>query len=66
MARIAGVTVHKTRSGKIDKITLSVRRWGHIVEDVLDRIAVERNKNKPEVDWEDIKKSLDKKSSSKK
>lgn len=61
MARIAGVTVHRTRAGRVSKITLTARRWGHIIEDVLDRISVEKNKNKPESDWDSVKKRLDKK-----
>ena len=43
------------------KVTLSAHRWGHLIEDILDRITVEKNKSKAEVDWEAVKKKLDKK-----
>ena len=61
MARIAGVTVYRTKTGRVNKITLTARRWSHLIEDVLDRITVEKNKDKGEVDWEVVKKRLDKK-----
>ena len=61
MGRIAGVTVHRTKTGRVNKLTLTARRWRHLIEDVLDRITVEKNRNKSEVDWELTKKKLDKK-----
>ena len=61
MSQISGLTIQRTRTGKVTKVTLSARRWGHIIEDILDRITVEKNKNKAEVDWESVKKKLDKK-----
>ncbi len=61
MAGIAGVTIHRTKSGRVNKITLTTRRWRHLIEDVLDKIAVEKNRDKSEADWELVKKRLDKK-----
>jgi predicted ATP-dependent protease len=61
MSQISGLTIQRTRAGKVTKLTLSARRWGHLIEDILDRIAVEKNKDKAEVDWEVVKKKLDKK-----
>lgn len=61
MSRIAGVTVYRSKTGRVNKITLTSRRWSHLIEDVLDRITVEKNKGKKETDWELVKKKLDKK-----
>jgi hypothetical protein len=61
MSRIAGVTVHRNKTGRVNKITLTSRRWKHLIEDVLDRITVEKNKDKKETDWELVKQKLDKK-----
>jgi hypothetical protein len=61
MSQISGLTIQRTRTGKVTKVTLSARRWGHLIEDILDRITVEKNKNKAEVDWKIVKKKLDKK-----
>ena len=61
MSRIAGVTVYRSKTGRVNKITLTSRRWSHLIEDVLDRITVENSKDKKETDWELVKKKLDKK-----
>ena len=61
MSRIAGVTVYRSKTGSVNKITLTSRRWSHLIEDVLDRITVENSKGKKETDWELVKKKLDKK-----
>lgn len=62
MSRIAGITVQKTASGKVSKITFDVKKWGHLLEDVLDAIAVEKAKASNDfTPWEEIKERLDKK-----
>jgi hypothetical protein len=66
MENIAGVTIYRSKSGRVNKITISSKRWAHLIEDVLDKIAIEKNIDKPEVEWEAVKKRLDKKHSLKK
>lgn len=63
MPRIAGVSMQTIAKGKITKVTIDMKRWGYLIEDLLDRIAVERSKNEGSTPWEDIKKRLDKKHS---
>ncbi len=61
MPRIAGVKTETTATGKIKSVTIDMKRWGHLMEDVLDAIAVERSRNEESTPWEIIKKKLDKK-----
>jgi len=37
MSQISGLTIERTKTGKVTKVTLSARRWGHLIEDILDR-----------------------------
>jgi hypothetical protein len=66
MPRIAGLTTQTSPSGKVTKVTIDMKRWGHLMEDVLDAIAVERAKiSNQYTPWEVVKKRLDKKHSKK-
>lgn len=59
MANISGVKILKNATGKATHITLSISKWGHLVEDLLDSLAIEKNKNEPRIPWEAVKKRLD-------
>lgn len=61
MTRTAGVAFQTTAKGKITKVTIDMKRWGHLMEDVLDAIAIERAKLEESTPWEEIKERLDKK-----
>jgi len=65
MARIAGVTFDKTKSGEIRKITLDLKRLDNelqeIVEDLLDHLIIEQRKNEPTIPFEEVVKKLDRK-----
>jgi hypothetical protein len=62
MAQIAGIKKHKAASGKVTHVTLSVRHWGHMLEDILDSLEIAKaRKSGSFVDWDEAKKSLDKK-----
>lgn len=62
MARIAGIKMETTSTGKIKSVTVDMKRWGYLMEDVLDAIAVERARASNDfTPWPEIKKRLDKK-----
>ena len=65
MGKIAGVTLDKTKSGEIRKITLDLKRLDNelqeIVEDLLDHLTIEQRKNEPTVPFEEVVKKLDRK-----
>ena len=62
MAQIAGIKKHMSESGKITHVTLSVRHWGHMLEDILDSLEIAKaRKSGSFVDWDEAKKQLDKK-----
>ena len=62
MQRIAGVAMQTTATGKITKVTIDMKRWGHLMEDVLDAMAVERAKEMNDFSpFSDVVKRLDKK-----
>ena len=62
MTRTAGVAFQTTAKGKITKVTIDMKRWGHLMEDVLDAIAIERAKESNDfTPWEEVKARLDKK-----
>lgn len=65
MARISGVTLDKTKSGEIRKITLDLKRLDNelqeIVEDLLDHLIIEQRKNEPTTPFEEVVKKIDRK-----
>ena len=62
MPRIAGLKTETFATGKIKSVTVDMKRWGHLMEDVLDRIALERaHKSNDFTPWEIVQKKLDKK-----
>ena len=62
MAQIAGIRKHKSASGKVTHVTLSVRHWGHMLEDILDSIEIAKVRRSGSfVEWDKVKKQLDKK-----
>lgn len=65
MAKIAGVTLDKTKSGEIRKITLDLKKLDRelqeVVEDLLDHLVIEQRKNEPTLSFEDVVKRLDRK-----
>lgn len=42
MSQISGLTIQRTKTGKATKVTLSARRRAHFIEDILDRITIEK------------------------
>lgn len=62
MAQTAGIKKHKSASGKITHVTLSVRHWGHMLEDILDSLEIAKARRSGSfVSWDEAKKKLDKK-----
>lgn len=62
MAHIAGLKTVTTTTGKIKSVTIDMKRWGHLMEDVLDAIHIERAKASTSYQpWEDVKRKLNKK-----
>lgn len=62
MARIAGLKKHRSPSGKVTHVTLSVKHFGHLLEDILDGIEIDKAKKKADlIEWDKAKKRLDKK-----
>lgn len=62
MARIAGLKKHRSPSGKVTHVTLSVKHFGHLLEDILDGIEIDKAKQKADfIEWDEAKKKLEKK-----
>ena len=61
MARIAGVTIKKSATGKPTHVTLSIKQHGKFLEDYLDHLDIASRKNEETIPWEVAKKKLDKK-----
>lgn len=61
MPRIAGLKMQTTTTGRITSVTVNMKRWGHLMEDILDAMGVERSRLETTTPWEPLKKKLDKK-----
>lgn len=61
MTRIAGIKMETTAKGKIKSVTVDMKRWGHLMENFLDQIAIERARTEESIPWEEVKGRLDKK-----
>ena len=61
MKTIAGLQIEKTSKGKIKSVTLNMKRWGYLMEDVLDAIAAVKGLKEDTISWEVVKAKLDKK-----
>ena len=61
MAAIAGLKMHTTSTGKVRSVTIDMKRWGHLLEDVIDGIIIEQRRNEPSTPWEEVKAKLEKK-----
>jgi hypothetical protein len=62
MTRIAGLKTVTTTTGKIKSVTVDMKKWGHLMEDVLDSMAAEKAlQSNDYTPWETVKKRLDKK-----
>ena len=62
MTQVAGLKIEKYSSGKIKSVTVDMKRWGYLMEDVLDAIQIDKAKASNDyAPWEDVKKKLNKK-----
>ena len=62
MARIAGIKTTTTASGKLKSVTVDMKRWGYLMEDVMDAIAIEQAKAANNfTPFDEVIKRLDKK-----
>ncbi len=61
MARIAGLKLVKSTSGKVTHVTLSRKHFGQIIEDLIDAAEMEKARKSPSIPWEEAKKRLLKK-----
>jgi hypothetical protein len=61
MARIAGIKLHKTATGKVKSITIDLKKWGSELEDFLDRLDIADRRGGDTVPWEKARKKLNKK-----
>jgi hypothetical protein len=61
MARIAGLKLIKSTSGKVTHVTLSIKHFGSVVEDLIDIAEMEKARKGDTIPWEDAKKIINKK-----
>ena len=58
MARIAGLKLIKSTSGKVTHVTLSRKHFGEIVEDLIDIAEMKTARKGDTIPWEEAKKDL--------
>ena len=63
MARIAGLKLVKSTSGKVTHVTLSRKHFGSIVEDLIDAAEMKKARKGDTIPWEEARKAINKKHS---
>lgn len=61
MARIAGLKLHKSTSGKVTHVTLSRKHFTEIVEDLIDVAELKAARKGDTIPWEEARKAINKK-----
>lgn len=61
MARIAGLKLIKSTSGKVTHVTLSMKYHANILQDMIDAAEMEEARKGESISWEDARKKINKK-----
>lgn len=61
MAQVAGMKLIKNSKGKVTHVTLSVKKHGKLLEDIIDAAEMEKARKEESIPWEIVKEKLDKK-----
>jgi hypothetical protein len=60
MARIAGLKLIKSSTGKVTHVTLSMKHHGNILQDMIDAAELEEARKGDTISWNDAKIELNK------
>jgi signal transduction histidine kinase len=58
MARILGLKLVKSATGKVTHVTLSRKHFADIVEDLLDGAEMDKHRSEKSIPWTDAKQKL--------
>jgi hypothetical protein len=61
MARIAGLKLIKSASGKVTHVTLSMKYHSNILQDMVDLADIKKARKGDTVDWSEAKAKINKK-----
>jgi hypothetical protein len=61
MARIAGLKLIKSASGKVTHVTLSMKYHATILQDMIDAAELEEARKGESIPWDDARKKINKK-----
>lgn len=61
MPKLPGIKVIRNAKGKPYKLLIDIKRYEHLVEDILDSIAIEKAINEPTIPAEEVYAKIEKK-----
>ncbi len=61
MSKLPGVKVIRNAKGKPSKLLIDIKRYEHLVEDILDTIAIEKASKEPTIPAEEVYARIEKK-----